>query len=457
MNHELAKVVQSALAFTGDAADSRERLEQLSETDWEMALDWLDRNGLSLYFWHKVRQLKLQDAFHPLVREQFEKRQSLNSIRTKAMIQEWRKLQDLYRSANLNCVVLKGLAKVPEYCPDPALRVQFDHDWLIEKNSLADMHDLLCTAGFEKKPIREQDRIVYLPSRPARRKLWNPLDSYSECIQRPLELHLSLWDCHHETVSFRLSDDFLPRSVGRQWRGEKFLSLCDEDVLVFEVLHAFRHVIHSWCRMSVFYEIAHFLNQRSSDQDFWLRFCTRISCDLRLRQATGVVLMLAGDLFRLPEVARVIPTEFFGLTPAIWLWLERYGVQSAIENFATDKFNLFLLREFVDGQSRWRALSRRRLFPLQISHRLQGGKDEQSGRTATGRIRRFMFFVRRLRFHMRGTLSYAWEFPRWKYLDWRERRKHLSLPVAPPPTQVRRSGIAAARIDRGPSVRVVGD
>src|SRR5512144_2402585 len=140
---------------------------------------------------------------------------------------------------------------------------------------------------------------------------------------------------------------------------------------MFEVLHAFRHVIHNGCRLSVFYEIAHFLHQRSSDQDFWLRFLARIENRLRLRQAAGVVLTLAASLFGLPEVCRVVPAEFFELSPALRLWIDGYGMQSALENFSANKFSLFLLKEFVDERSDWRELQRRRLFPLQTSRRIR--------------------------------------------------------------------------------------
>src|SRR5262249_20833935 len=154
-------------------------------------------------------------------------------------------------------------------------------------------------------------------------------------------------------------------AVRRRWNEIEYMGLGDEDALVFQVLHAFRHILRNWCRLSVFLEIAWSLNRRSSDSLFWTRFAYRINQLRWVPEATMVVFTLAKHLFGAP-----IPEEIKKqLTPARYpvlaLWTERYGRRSALANFRNDKNTLFLHREFVEDSAAWAGIRRRRLFPIQ--------------------------------------------------------------------------------------------
>lgn len=444
MNRRLAQVVLDVLSFSRQADYAAGSLERLNSRDWDAGFSWLDRSGLSLYFWHKVLGEGLQGALPLAVSTRFEERYAQNSIRTLAMLEEWRKLQHLFSSAGVPCAVLKGLAKVPEYCPDPALRVQFDHDWLIDRNSMDRVDDLLDFAGYQRKTMREIDRSVYLQNAPSPNDSWNPADSYTARILRPVELHWDLWDSENEKIFFDLPKDLMDRREIRRRGSDVYFSLSDEDALLFEALHAFRHIIHHWCRLSTLFEIAHFLDHRSSDRSLWLKFCARIESNLLLRRAAGVVFTLAERLFGVSNAFREVPAGFFAQTPELKIWVEGYGMNSALDNFSRDKFSLFLLRGFVERKNDWRDVSRRRLFPMRHPHqfRATGRNKAREGLSA----RYWFYFIRRLGLHMRGTLLYALEFPRWRFMVRRRKKRFPSAVSKAFEADAGRTKLSAARL-----------
>jgi Uncharacterised nucleotidyltransferase len=427
MNRALAEFIISVLGFAEDTAPLAAPLKRLTSREWEMTLLWLDQTGLSLYFWNKVQELGLQDAVPPAVGAGLEARYTRNSSRTRVILQEWRHLQDIFDSSGVRGVVLKGLTKIPDYCPDPALRVQFDHDWFIDRSSLRCVNELLTAAGYRRKNKLEVDRAVYVKNDPPLRDVWNPTDSYDARLPRPVEIHLDLWDSHNEKILITLPRDLISQRVSRRWDSDLFFCLSDEDALVFEALHTFRHIIHNWCRLSLLFELAHFLDRHSLDRSFWRSFCARVEANLMLRRITGVIFALTATVFRVPNPFGNEFSEFFAQTPELQIWVDRYGRNSALCNFSEDKFSLFLVKEFVEGRNGWRAVRGRRLFPLQAPHRLHATIKKSAFAGLTEKYRDGLRFIRRLGFHMRGTLLYAWEYPRWRFLIRCETRKRSSI------------------------------
>jgi hypothetical protein len=185
---------------------------------------------------------------------------------------------------------------------------------------------------------------------------------------------------------------------------------------LFQVLHAFKHILRNWCRLSVFLEVAWFLNRRSSDSAFWSGFAARIETVRWAREATYLVFTLAEQLFGGVIPGRLRDALRSPLTPPLDLWIERYGRQSAVSNFNNDKCSLFLHREFVDDPSEWAAIRRRRLFPLQRPHR-PPAVVFQRGFSAIGRIwMEKSHAFRRFKFHGSAGLRYLIEYPRWVVL-----------------------------------------
>ncbi len=176
---------------------------------------------------------------------------------------------------------------------------------------------------------------------------------YSSKLERSVEVHLRLWERDEDKIDIQLPGDLFERSVQRHWDGFAYVALSDEDCLVFQVLHAFRHLLRNWCRLSIFLEISYFLNQRFSDSAFWARFADRIENMRWAPEATAIVFGLSEHLFGASIPPQIQPSLTTPLYPALKLWNERYGRKSALTNFRNDKSSLFLYREFVDDASAW--------------------------------------------------------------------------------------------------------
>ncbi len=438
MTPSFTQAVLRVLSFDHGAVISEECFARLDTWDWHRGIPWLDGGGIALYFWRRVQQIGMEHALPSGVRAQFERRHADNSRRTLAMIEEWKEVQNLLSAERIRCVMLKGLATIPDYCPDPSLRVQFDHDILTETNSLPRIEELLLTRGYRRKALRENDRAVFTPARPAAATFRVPADSYSPALLRPVEIHLKLWDPEEEGFPLNLPEDLLVRSTSRAWGSLTFEALSHEDCLLFEGLHTFRHIAHNWCRLSHLYEISCFLHGHRSDRAFWQRFCARLENNLPLRRVTGLVFTLAASVFRVPDPLAEGPSEFLALTPELQLWIDRYGRASAAANFSNNKFGLFMLRAFIKDPARWRQICRRRLLPFQLPHRPAAPGQHTNPSAWVASLKYGKRIASRFLFHTRTALRYAWECPRWYFLK-RYQRGTYSLSATKTLAQDRRT------------------
>jgi Uncharacterised nucleotidyltransferase len=387
-----------------------------NDIEWSHALEWLDLSGLALYFWHKMKLVDAGKYLPAYVQLRLARCFEENCLRVESIRKESAALNKLFDGADVQYAVLKGFALVPDYCPDPALRTQYDHDYLIQPNKLALAESVLQRSGYIPKVSGEDYHIAYVRRVPEvipSRKL---VGLYSAGLERPVELHIALWDPAEERIAIPLPEDFLDRLQKHAWQGIECWALCDEDALIFQILHAFRHILRNWCRLSTFLEISHFLQRRALDTDFWLRFRDR-SRNLRwVPEASTVVFRIAQNLFGgfIPTDLKLQVDPKFSLV--LDLWIKRYGLPGALANFRDSKNSLFLHREFVVDRSAWRNVWRRRLFPFRRPHHLPKALAyHQAGRLGK-KWAQCRHGLQRFRFHAFWAAYYAWEYPRWRVL-----------------------------------------
>lgn len=414
MNRALVREILNCLRVSGLPQMNLVRLQSLGRHHRGQTLAWLDQSGLALYFWMRLNELGAESALPPEARARLARNFADHRRRVADMAEEFGGLTGRLDDARVEYAVLKGFALIPEYCPDASLRTQYDYDYLLPAESLERAGQALRAAGYQRKGPKEDHPVVYFQSARPPRLPSSQEELYSPSLRRTVELHLRLWDPDEEKICLAQPEDALSRIRWRSWQGLRFPALADEDALLFQVLHAFRHILHNWCRLSVLYEIAYFLERRSSDSAFWKRFQEHIQGRPRLAECAGVVFSLATDLFgaEIPAEVRAWTTQT--LPPALVLWIERYGRDSAPENFCGNKFSLFLHREFIQDPAAWREIRRRRLFPLQRPHRAaQAATSRLSARLAAG-WKQWAHSFRRFRFHLGAALHYAWEIPHWE-------------------------------------------
>ncbi len=416
MIHLLRQAVVVELATAERPSFGSSFWHSFDASDWNRAMDWLDTSGLALYFWHKMKTVYAAAALPVCAQTRLAMSYEENRLRVESIRKESATLNRLFEEAGVPYAVLKGLALVPDYFPDPTLRTQYDHDYLIHPNALARAETVLQTAGYKPKVSRCDYDIAYVRPESEDVPSEKPVGLYSARLERPVELHVHLWDPAEEKIAIQLPEDFLDRACPHSWEGFEFPALSDEDRLIFQVLHAFRHVLHNWCRLSIFLEISHFLQKRALDSDFWARFRDRAMGIRLMPETSTVVFRLSQKLFGVSAPAEFVIQVSPKFSAIVDLWIDRYGLSGALGNFQNNKCSLFIHREFVDDRSAWADVWRRRLFPLRRPHRLPKVLSNHRPNGLKRKCAHYLHSLQRLKFHTCSAADYAWEYPRWRLL-----------------------------------------
>jgi hypothetical protein len=171
-----------------------------------------------------------------------------------------------------------------------------------------------------------------------------------------------------------------------------------------------------WCQLSVFYEIAYFLQRQALNMSLWSRFRERIEaqrCPV-LAQSAGLIFSLATRLCagEIPDAVRAWISQ--SITPAMTCWIEHYGRDSALEHFHGNKRVLFLQREFIHDPAAWRDIRRRKIFLLQRPARVAHAPDNTLGARLQAARVQWRFVLQSARFHLPSAIRYVWEYFAWK-------------------------------------------
>jgi hypothetical protein len=417
MNLPLVLAIVGQLRMSPDVVlQNGEFWAAFNEKEWENNLTWLDLSGLAVYFHERLKTAGGLDALPVRVRKRLDRCAADNSLRAEAIVDELKTLCERFTAADVQYAVLKGIALLPDYCPVPSLRTQYDHDVLIQPSSMEAAEEVVRKLGYRQKNLKTYHPLLYCRPDPEIRFAETSIGFYSTQLLRSIELHLRLWESDEDKIDIQFPKDLFERSVQRHWDGFSFVALSDEDCLVFQVLHAFRHILRNWCRLSIFLEISYFLNQRFSDSAFWARFADRIENMRWAPEATAIVFGLSEHLFGASIPPQIQPYLKTPLYPAMKLWNERYGRKSALTNFRNDKSSLFLYKEFVDDASAWSGIWHRRLFPVRRPHK-PPAIVFQRGFSYSGRLwMEGVHAFHRLKFHSMSGVWYAFEYPRWMLL-----------------------------------------
>jgi hypothetical protein len=414
LNRELANQIVSFLQISDTCYPQGISLASLDRQAWEDTLRWLDLSGLTLVFWNRLKTSQAHGHVLPEVREQLDHNLASNRMRLAAMQQEFDLINRCLDTAGIQYAALKGFALIPEYCPDPTMRSGYDYDYLVRPSALPSVQEALRKAGFALKKKYEH-RVVYskpdlLAHMPAKRD-----ELYSANFGRTIELHVQLWDFDALRIRLNVSEDALSRRIPHHWESSLFYALADEDHLLFQVLHTFRHILSNWCRLSWLLEIAHFLECRHANSLFWDKFRDHIQGDQRLSEIAGVVFALSTGLFggSVPLLADVLDSK---RSASLDLWVNQYGIDSALDNFSVNKFNLFLHREFVQDHATWREVRRLRLFPIHRPNRAVEASSTDVIARFIAAWKQGLHVAARLLHHLTTTIEYAWEAPRWERL-----------------------------------------
>ena len=416
MNRALAQAVVESLRVAGENEKPLLRLATFTRRDWQQTLPWLDDSGLALCLLERVKREESRGALPAEIQARLQRDLVNNRRRVTKMKQEFDSLNRRFETAGVEYAVLKGFALIPDYCPDAALRSQYDYDYLVHPESLDNAQQALLAAGYSQR-IGNTEFVQKGESLFSIQPLSYPSsdeDFYSAEFPRAVELHLKLWHYDRARINLEEPSDILGRKYLTNLEGLRFPVLADEDALIGQALHAFQHILDYWCRPSCFLEIAYFLARRHSDAAFWERFRSRVECHRCLDQIVGLVFSMAESLFQAPIPAEVSAWTTENLPATLSRWVELYGKKWAIARFPGSKLSLLLHREFIEDPQVWREIWTSRLFPFHRPVKVVEATSPtmmSHGRATWDQGR---FALSRLSFHLNGLVSYTWELPRWK-------------------------------------------
>jgi hypothetical protein len=415
MNRALIQCVVESLRVSGRFEEPVARLRHFSERDWQRVLPWLDESGLALYFLKRLSDTNSLAALPAKTRTQLPRNLATNRRRLAVMKEEFDSLNSGFTAAGVDYVVLKGFALIPEFCPDAALRSQYDYDFLVHRESASAARRVLEARGYSLKiknrDFAKEDELHFTAQALA---IPSPNQNfYSSDIPRAVELHLGLWEPMRDMIRLETPKDALRRKRWASWEGLRFPVLAEDDFLVFQALHAFQHILNYWCRPSCFLEVAHFLAKRESDTDFWERFRLRMEGQRYLPQIAGFVFSMAQNLFHAPFSPEVAAWTTRALPTALSFWIRRHGREWALARFPGSKLSLFVHRAFIDDPETWKAIERDRLFPFHQAASVAEPCDDRSASRWRAKWDQSHYVLSRLRLHLGGLLNYLWKLWVW--------------------------------------------
>ncbi len=329
------------------------------------------------------------------------------------MKEEFASLLRSFTDAGVDFAVLKGFSLIPEFCSDPALRSQYDYDFLVHPDAANAARQVLQARGYSakvKSPGFEKENECLFAAQAL--ALPSPDQNfYSLNIPRAVELHEALWEPNGDMIGLEAPENALGRKHRSKWRDLAFPVLSEDDALIFQALHAFQHILCYWCRPSCFLEIAHFLARRQHDAVFWEQLRLRADGHRYLPQILGLVFSLAELLFEVPLAPEVAAWTTQALPTDLSQWVRRCGQEWALARFPGNKLSLFVHRSFIENSDVWKKLERSRLFPFHRPAHVVESADQRLASRWRARWEQGRFSLTRLKFHIAGLLRYTWELP----------------------------------------------
>jgi hypothetical protein len=419
VNRALAEAIVGCLSLSGETCDVSV-LRKFRLPDWRRTFNWLDRDGLTLYFLQRLKSTNATELLPPPVLARFEQNLASNRRRVDYLAAEFRSINEGFDRAGLNYAAIKGFSLMPTYCPDAVLRAPSDLDYLVDKASLPVAQRVLEEAGYRLQRFSD---LEFKFGRPSSRISTVSDDPYSRETEPLVELHLTFWNRKVNRVPLNEPEFRLDQTIDHDWQGLHFPVLKQEDAFVLQILHVFQHTLECWVKLCWLLEIGYFLRARSSDTQFWDRVDVRIRDVPCLAEFAAVVMGLAERVFDAampPLTAKWTQC----LRPRARLWLENYGRRWAfgehpysLSLFSDAKLALFLHREFVPDPNVRKEITQQRLFPWKRPEQIAVPADQTAASLLTAGRLQWQFVLQRLIFHIGSSSQYLLELPRWRELN----------------------------------------
>ncbi len=373
-------------------ADARV-LESLNEAEWKKVLQFCDSSQLTLIL-GKLCRASLPDW----VRARIDLNYSNNTKRFERLKTALFEVADSLQSRNIEFALLKGQSHSPHFTPDPQLRAQGDIDLWCLPNYVGEARDALLELGYFPSGKAEGRHLPPM-ARPSNWK-WRG-DYFAPDLPMAVDLHYTLWDEKKERIPGPPADDFWDRREEIVIEERTLPVLCEADTLGFAALHLLMHVLRGDLRLQRAWEIAHFIESRAEDEDFWREW--KLLHSPGLRRLETIMFILSADWFgcRWPTL---LSEETENLSDDVKLWIRRYALRPLHDLFRPNKDELWLHISLLSSQRDKMRVFARRTLPLPLSTKQKAeSADHATPRSPGRRMLKFKFLLSRFTHHA-GTL-----------------------------------------------------
>lgn len=357
-------------------------------------LRWLDESGLVLYLLARAEEKGNETIELPeTLQAELRIRAEANRKRVGDMISEFRRVNVALQEGGVRYAVLKGFSLIPEFCREASHRHQSDTDILVEEGSIEAAQNVLLKLGYGRAGEEEGGEIRF--ATPTSREATRDDFLYDPQSHREVEIHRKLFE-DANGVSITVASDWAEHIEWRSFEDIRFPSVDLTNRLLLQLLHSFRHILHGWLRAGWLFEISTFAGNEHF-ADVWSELNTSL-VDTRLRNACGIVLALAAEVFEC-ELPTTVRRDWVENLPAkLRHWVDTYGREWVLDDFPGGRLSLLVHKEFTDSDEEWgRFLQARRKRTLRaITFR----KLFSAGHIGRWISQQFVFQIRRARWEM---------------------------------------------------------
>jgi hypothetical protein len=400
----MKKELATAIVQSFSQSAPRALLSRFSDSDWRSVDTWLNTSGMALYFLHRLKESGCEGSIPKAVLADLEMKAQQHKEQVDEQFAEFTAIVGLFQEHGLPFAVQKGYSLVPDYTPDPTLRLQMDFDFLVSSEAVGACNQLLLARGYE---------LIFLWSDAYQgewkfRKGETGYPTLSDLYRPKGEFTVEI---HSRTAHPTLAPEIL--NV-KELRGITFPALLKAEVFSEQCLHVYRHLQTEQTRLSWILEYRNFVRTNREDEDFWQEIRQRCARDASFASAFLLVTSFASQVF-----GEFAPDWFSelnarGLNEGVQKWLQRYAWDIALAKFPGTKLYLILERELSNDHARWQTLVRRAFLPSRITPPKVMASTNSGGRKRQYRAGRFRHAVARTEFHMREACRVSYEMIRWE-------------------------------------------
>jgi len=374
-------------------------------------LRWLDESGLALCFWRQLENFGAARRIAIDWQDALGARATQNLRRTEEMKKEFRRLRRGFGECGVRAVAMKGFTLVPDFCEEAHLRHQVDFDFLVEPEAVAKAAVVLCACGYSARQVKSNGETCF--TTPLRHIPSHRDNLYEVQRQRQVDLHVGIWE-ESEWTSITAPSDGVKHAEVHVFEGEKGLELSLEDKFLLHVLHAYRHSLRSWVRLSWILEICRFLDFHRDEEALWNRITGRAGDSRAMKRAFAFVLGLAGRVFHapLPRPMRAWMSE--AMSVRLEVWLGNFGLGWALSDWPGSLNNVLVASELIDDSGLQRAYWWNRIWPGNAQTSIGNVECNDLRTRMKLQFARMGYLTERALLHVRDLSKLSVERKRWK-------------------------------------------